>query len=40
LNRPKKELPDAKLRNFNEIDILGKFDRDARGNVIVLSTEG
>ena len=28
--------PDSSLRNFNENDILGDFDRDEKGNVIVL----
>ena len=31
--------PDASLRNFNENDILGDFDRDEKGNVIVLQDE-
>jgi hypothetical protein len=29
-------LPDKEKRNFNENDILGDFDRDEKGNVIVL----
>lgn len=28
--------PDAALRTFNENDILGDFDRDDKGNVVVL----
>ena len=29
--------PNAELRTFNENDILGDFDRDEKGNVVVLS---
>jgi len=32
--------PDAEKRTFNENDILGDFDRDEKGNVIVLQEEG
>ena len=28
--------PNADLRTFNENDILGDFDRDDKGNVVVL----
>lgn len=28
--------PNSDKRNFNENDILGDFDRDEKGNVIVL----
>jgi len=28
--------PNSRLRDFNENDILGDFDRDEKGNVIVL----
>ena len=28
--------PDSNKRTFNENDILGDFDRDEKGNVIVL----
>lgn len=28
--------PQAELRTFNEHDILGEFDRDEKGNVIVI----
>ena len=31
--------PDKDKRNFNENDILGDFDRDEKGNVIVLQDE-
>ena len=31
--------PDASLCKFNENDILGDFDRDEKGNVIVLQDE-
>lgn len=31
--------PNAEKRNFNENDILGDFDRDEKGNVIVLQDE-
>jgi len=31
--------PDHKKRNFNENDILGDFDRDEKGNIIVLQDE-
>ena len=31
--------PNAQNRNFNENDILGDFDRDEKGNVIVLQDE-
>ena len=29
--------PNAELRTFNENDILGEFDRDEKGSVVVLS---
>lgn len=31
--------PDYQKRTFNECDILGEFDRDDKGNVIVLQNE-
>jgi hypothetical protein len=31
--------PDKEKRNFNENDILGDFDRDEKGNVIVLQDD-
>jgi hypothetical protein len=31
--------PDSNKRTFNENDILGDFDRDEKGNVIVLQDE-
>lgn len=31
--------PDSNKRTFNENDILGEFDRDEKGNVIVLQDE-
>lgn len=43
-NRPKPGdlddiLPNREKRNFNENDVLGDFDRDDKGNVIVLQDE-
>jgi hypothetical protein len=31
--------PDPRLKNFNEHDVLGDFDRDDRGNIILLTNE-
>ena len=31
--------PDKEKRNFNENDIMGTFDRDEKGNVIVLQDD-
>jgi hypothetical protein len=31
--------PNAELRTFNENDILGDFDRDDKGNIILLGTK-
>ena len=31
--------PDAELRTFNENDILGDFDRDDKGNIIVFGNK-
>jgi hypothetical protein len=33
---PAKQINAPNVRNFNEIDILGEFDRDDSGQVIVL----
>lgn len=31
--------PNPENRNFNENDILGEFDRDGKGNLILLENE-
>jgi len=31
--------PELNNRNFNECDILGDFDRDDKGNIIVLQDD-
>jgi hypothetical protein len=31
--------PDSQKRTFNENDILGEFDRDDKGNIILLQDE-
>jgi hypothetical protein len=31
--------PDSTKRNFNENDILGEFDRDEKGNIILLQDD-
>ena len=32
--------PNADTRKFNECDIIGDFDRDEKGNVVVLDQNG
>jgi hypothetical protein len=31
--------PDSAKRTFNENDILGEFDRDEKGNIVLLQDE-
>lgn len=31
--------PDQNKRTFNENDILGEFDRDEKGNIIILQDQ-
>ena len=36
---PMEVPPNPENRNFNENDILGDFDRDKRGNLILLENK-